>query len=244
MMNSKLLKLCAVCGVIVTIAACSGKSQKSDVPSGQLNDSLPLNTDTVVAVNESAKIEIDTLAFPQFEFRIGSDKWPFTYADTTVNGRHVICGTAITHEEDEKVLLSYIEDRDVYEPGSVIYTMIDPVDSRDIIFFRREMFIDTLDLRSHPYMGERLSQLVLGKCIFKGVSGDTVVLNCLLGINNTDAVYDLDLKLLKENDSVSLRIIDNPIIWDDDEDEVIVSELLNKNIVSDFVSVSTISREE
>lgn len=215
MMNSKLLKLCAMCGVIVSIAACSGKSRKSSAD--PLNDSLLLDADTIVAVNEPAKIEIDTLAFPQFEFRIGSHESPFTYTDTTVNGRHVICGTAMTHEEEEQVLLSYIEDRDVTEPGGVIYAMIDPVDGRDIMFFRREIFIDSLDLRSHPYMGERLSQLALGDCVFKGVSGDTVILNCLFGINNTDAVYDLDLRLLMENDSVSLRIIDNPIIWEDDE---------------------------
>ena len=80
MMNSKLLKLCAMCAVIVSITACNGKSQKSEVPAVSLDDSLTLDADTIKAINEPVKIEIDTLAFPQLEFRIGSHEWPFTPA--------------------------------------------------------------------------------------------------------------------------------------------------------------------
>lgn len=218
-MNHNLFSLCAACIAAASITACNGNNRRSAESTDTFSDSLPLSVNTVVARKAYVltDIEIDTRAFPQFEFRIGTKCYPFTYTDTVLNGHHIICGTAVTHEPEERVELSYVSEKNITEPGTLIYAMIDPIDGKDIMFFRRKMFIDSLNIRNVPYMWERVRELCIGDCTFKDVRGDTIVLNCIFGINNTDAVYDLDLKFLVNNDSISLNIVDNPIIYGDDD---------------------------
>ena len=206
MMNSKLLKLCAMCAVIVSITACNGKSQKSEVPAVSLDDSLTLDADTIKAINEPVKIEIDTLAFTQLEFRIGSHEWPFTYTDTTVNGRHIICGTAVTHEPEDMIYVVYNDSTTGLYPGEMSYVMVDPSSGRDLMLIRRDLVIDALNIKDDVGMNSNLKALSLGKTTFKELRNDTVVLGAFFGEYGTDNVYVLELKILKEDADTTIQV--------------------------------------